>query len=554
MPPSNDPTPSDDLPPQEEPGRRAQRSRDDASADEALSVEISLRRRAEEKAEEVERRFQLMITGAEDYAFFMMDGEGCIISWNRGARKLFGWSEKEVLGEHFRVLFPTDAQKAGDPEKELNTAMENGAADDDRWHARKDGSQFWTHGVTTALRDRHVGGFAKIVRDLTVEKRQADQLAEKSRQLAAANDQKDQFLAVLSHELRNPLAPIRTATELICGEAGQHPEIEEACAILQRQVEVMVRLVDDLLDVSRITSGKIRLKKEGVDLREIVDQAVKAARSLIDRRRQQLSLSVPDSPVRLHADPVRIEQVMTNLLTNAAKYTSDGGEIRVALEQQEEMAVVRVRDTGEGISSDVLPNLFTMFAQVDHSKDHSQGGMGIGLALVRSLVEMHGGTIQAHSEGAGQGSEFTVRLPISSEESRPLATPPLPEEASNAVLRVLVVDDNVDSARLMTMMLGAMNYQTRAEFSGSEGLDAARQFRPHVILLDIGMPGMDGYELARRVRSDPELRDVHLVAITGYGQEVDRERSREVGIDHHLVKPVQRSTLTTLLEDIAQDI
>lgn len=550
MPTSNDPAPSDDSG-QDGIDHAAQRGRRDADPDHDLSFEISLRRRAEEKVEKAEERFQLMIAAAEDYGFFMMDGDGHVISWNPGARKMFGWNEDEILNKHFRVLFTEEDQQAGVPEQELSTAVEKGAADDDRWHAKKDGTRFWSHGVTTALEDRENRGFVKIVRDLTVQKQQADELEEKNHQLAAANDQKDQFLAVLSHELRNPLAPIRTATELICGEAEQNSNIREACSILRRQVEVMVRLVDDLLDASRITSGKIRLKKAAMDLRQIAEQAVDTCRSLIDEGHQQLSVALADQAVRLSADPVRIEQVIINLLTNAAKYTPDGGRIWLSVEQEQETAVVRVRDTGEGISPEALPNLFTMFSQVARAEDHSHGGMGIGLGLVRSLVEMHGGTVEVRSEGLGKGSEFVVRLPISNEDPQPLEQAS-PDSPSTAELRVLIVDDNADSARLMAMMLGAMNYQSQAQFSGSEGLKAAEAFRPHVILLDIGMPEMDGYEFARRIREHPELGDVQLIAVTGYGQDVDRKRSEEVGINHHLVKPVERSTLVTLLKDIGQ--
>ena len=648
------------------------------SVEQTLSVEISLRREAEEKLATMDERFQLMVATAENYGFFLIDLSGRIISWNPGARKIFGWSDEEILNQSFAQLFTEEDRKQGVPDQELQHASEHGAADDDRWHLRKDGSEFWGHGITTALKNDTVQGFAKIVRDLTerkqaeerirqseeqyrslveqvgdyaifrtdtkgrattwnqgvkrvlgfeedefigqdvtprifipedqekhvpqreleeaaktgvanntrwmmkkdgthfyaagmttalkddqgqltgftkvlqdqtAQKQQADELAEKSQQLADANEQKDQFLAILSHELRNPLAPIRMATELICDEDTQNPVVEEACGILRRQVQVMVRLVNDLLEASRITSGKVRLQKENIDLRAVAKSAVESTRSLIQEYNQHLSTSVPDEAVRLQADPVRIEQVIVNLLTNAAKYTPEGGRIWLTIELENDMAVLRVRDNGEGMDRETMKNLFRLFSQADRSRDSSEGGMGIGLALVRSLVEMHGGTVEAQSEGIGKGSEFVVRLPLSAQPHESQA-PTESAPTAPRTLRILVLDDNADAAKLLALLLKAKGFEVRAEHHGAAALETAEDFQPHVILLDIGMPGMNGYEFARRVRGRPGLEDVQLVAITGYGQEMDRQESKEAGINHHLVKPVERNTLTTLLETI----
>lgn len=510
-----------------------------------------------------EQRFQLMLDAAEDYGFFMMDRQGRIVSWNRGAGNLFGWTDEEIIGRTFHRLFTAEDQRQGIPDQELEKAAENGASDDDRWHLRKDGTRFWGHGVTTAMKAEEWQGYAKIVRDLTERKQaeeklkqsearyrhKASELSLKTQQLAAVNEQKDHFLAILSHELRNPLASIRVATELISEGDLHYPVVQDVCDKLKRQVHVMSSLLDDLLEASRITSGKVRLNREILDLREVARRAVEVTRMSDRTGCERLESALPDKPVWIDADPVRIEQVITNLLTNACKYTPPDGEVVLSLSRKGDKAILRVRDTGEGIAPEMLKNLFTLFSQADRSLDHSRGGMGIGLAVVRSLVEMHGGTVKAASDGPGRGSEFTVRLPgvEAPDSSRKTAGA---VSRPGACLRILVVDDNVDAAKLLGMMLQAKEYAVRTEFSGSSGLETAVTFKPHVILLDIGMAGIDGYEFARRVRQFPGLSNVRLVAVTGFGQELDRRQSREAGIDVHLVKPVEPGILLGVLEDI----
>lgn len=523
--------------------------------EEALSLEVTMRRQAEEKLTRTEERLQLMIAGAEDYAFFLVDTEGRIITWNVGARKLFGYPNDEAINRPFEMIFTPEDREADIPDRELKQALERGAADDDRWHIRKDGTRFWAHGVTTTLKNDGVRGFAKLIRDLTSQKEAEEKLREsesryrrQAEELAETNRQKDRFLAVLSHELRNPLAPIRMAAELIC-EQTEDPTVREACEILRRQVELMVRLVDDLLEASRITSGKVRLQKEILDIREIAQRAVDSTRTAIEAKDQHLSVSFPEHAIRLKADPVRVEQMIVNLLTNAMKYTPEGGKIWLRVEQEQDMAVVRVRDNGEGIPAETLPTLFTLFAQADRSLGSSEGGMGIGLALVRSLAELHGGTVEAHSEGSEKGSEFLFRLPLSSEQARE------PEDASKvpshrSALRVLIVDDNTDAATLTAMLLRAKGYDVRTESSGRSGLEAAEIFRPHVIILDLWMPEMNGYELADRIRSTQALQGTRLIAVTGHAQNIHRERSRQAGIDHHLIKPVDPDALQKLLDEV----
>ena len=396
------------------------------------------------------------------------------------------------------------------------------------------------------------------IRDITARKGMERQLHEQAKQLADADRRKDEFLAMLSHELRNPLAPIVNALHVLRLEDGENSLQKEARGVIERQVRHLSRLVNDLLEVSRITTGRIRLQLERVAFGGVVEQAVETFRPLIDRHCQSLSISLPKEIVWLKADSTRLEQVVGNLLGNAVKFTGDGGQIGVTLDQEGQEAVLRVKDSGMGIAAELLPRIFDLFSQADKSLDRSEAGLGIGLALVKSLVEMHGGTVRACSAGPQQGSEFIVRLPLLT--AAPIASePPLvnghggPPQPATAVdrLRVLVVDDNVDVAKMSAVFLRAAGYDTRTAHSGKAGLDAAEDFRPHVVLLDIGLPGMDGYEVARRLRLDPQLKEVGLIAMTGYGQDSDRQRSKEAGFDDHLVKPVEPVHLLKVLADLA---
>jgi signal transduction histidine kinase/CheY-like chemotaxis protein len=368
--------------------------------------------------------------------------------------------------------------------------------------------------------------------------------------LRLADRRKDEFLAMLAHELRNPLAPIRNSTQVIRLLGTTDPNVQRATELVERQVQHMTRLVDDLLDVSRITSGKIKLQKEPVELAAVVARAVETARPLIDARRHELAVTLPREAMPLDADPTRLAQVIANLLTNAAKYTEEGGHIRLTVERQGGTAVVGVRDDGVGIPREMLASVFTLFTQVDRTLARSEGGLGIGLKLVKSLTELHGGTVEARSEGPGKGSEFVVRLPV-------LRTPQAPEagkadrtaQGHSPPRRVLVVDDNVDAAESLAMLLRVGRHDVRTAHDGPTALRVAEAFRPEVMLLDIGLPRMDGYEVARRLRGQAVMKGVLLVALTGYGQEEDRRKSQEAGFDRHMVKPVQYDALMSLLAE-----
>lgn len=360
-------------------------------------------------------------------------------------------------------------------------------------------------------------------------------------QVRDADRRKDEFLAMLAHELRNPLAPIRSGLDLLA-MSGAEPETVQ---LMQEQVTHVVRLVDDLLDVSRIMRGKIPLHKETVPLVLVVQRSVESVRPLMASRKHDLHVSLSSEPIWVEADPVRLTQVITNLLNNAAKFMEKGGRVDVAVHQEGDQAVVSVRDRGIGIDPELLPHVFDLFTQADRSLDRTQGGLGIGLTLVRSLVEMHGGTVEARSDGDGTGSEFVVRLPVA---PRPVETPKPPPRTWSAVgRRILIVEDNVGAAKVLARLLAKTGpHEIQVANDGAEGLERARAFHPELVLLDIGLPEIDGYEVARRLRQMPEGDRPLIVALTGYGQEEDRRRSKEAGFDEHLLKPPSLDVLQTL--------
>ena len=378
--------------------------------------------------------------------------------------------------------------------------------------------------------------------------RQRREIAAQRDALKDADRRKDEFLATLAHELRNPLAPLRHGLDLLrrAPESAEAPEIRE---MMDRQLVHLVRLIDDLLDVSRVSQGKIELRRRVVAAAEIVEAALEASRPLIESSGHALDLDLPEAPIWLDADPTRLEQVVGNLLNNAAKYTPRGGRIRVSLGQEGGEAVMAVADTGLGIPAEMQTRVFDLFAQVSHHLDRSRGGLGIGLALVKQLVVMHGGSVSARSAGAGRGSVFTVRLPVT-KAAAPEAAPPPAAPVESRPLKVLVVDDNEAVAQTVGWMLEAIGHDYRLVHDGRDALAAAREFRPDAILLDIGLPGMDGYEVCRALRREPAFRATPIIAQTGWGQERDKTLASEAGFDRHLVKPVGLDRLESLLAEI----
>jgi signal transduction histidine kinase len=372
--------------------------------------------------------------------------------------------------------------------------------------------------------------------------------------LERADRQKNEFLSMLAHELRNPLAPIRTAVDVLRLKGDGQPEIEWAREIINRQTKHLVRLVDDLLDVSRITGGKIRLDLEVLNAASVVAAAVETSRPLIEESGHQMTVSLPEEPVWVRCDRVRLAQVLSNLLNNAAKYTQRGGLIALTVERSGGEAVFRVADNGIGISAEMLPKVFELFTQVERSLDRSQGGLGVGLTVVKRLVEMHGGRVEAASSGAGGGSEFTVRLPAieSPPDPEAVADAPLENRSPAAPLRVLVVDDNADAADSLAWLLRHGDHEVRTAHDGRQAVEVAHEFRPQAVVLDLGLPEIDGYEVARRLRQHADTRGALLVALSGYGQQEHRRRSSEAGFDYHFVKPLDFGGLQRILLE-AQD-
>jgi signal transduction histidine kinase len=426
-----------------------------------------------------------------------------------------------------------------------------GRALDERWHLRKGGERFWGQGLVVPLKDDagETRGFLKIVRDMTEQRNLEDALRQRTAALERADASKNQFLAMLAHELRNPLAAIRNAVA-VAARSQAKEDIEWCLDVIGRQVRNFGHLIDDLLDVARITEGKVQLRKEVLDATRILHNSVEAVKPLIEERKHELSVSLVNGGLGLEADPTRLEQILVNLLTNAAKYTPSGGRIQLIAGVEGEDVVFRVRDNGVGIAPELLPQMFELFAQGNWSLDRSEGGLGIGLTLVKALAELHGGTVTARSEGTGTGSEFVIRLPATKGEVTAVASSE-DGRASPATrgCRVLVVDDHRETAIGMARLLKLSGHGVRVAHTGPEALGEARQHRPEVIMLDIGLPGMDGYELAVTLRKEECCKDARFIAVSGYGNEQARNRSLEAGFQHHLVKPVDIDAILSLIRE-----
>lgn len=488
-------------------------------------------------------------------AVIATDAEGQITIMNAVAESLTGWKIEQAAGlpleKVFNIVNETTRQLVESPvTRALREGIIVGLANHTILIA-KDGAERPIDDSAAPIRckEGQIVGCVLVFRDITERKQAEDQLRELAANLSEANRRKNEFLAVLAHELRNPLAPIRNALQIMRLAEGNGETVKFASEIMERQVDHMVRLVDDLLDLSRISQGRIELRQERVDLSQVLHHAIETIRPSVDQAGHKLTVTLPSQPVYLHADPTRLAQVFGNLLSNSCKYSDPGCQISLAVEEQSGEVLVSVKDTGVGIPPEMISKIFDMFMQVDHSLDRSQGGLGIGLTLVQRLVEMHGGSVSAFSEGKGRGSEFVVRLPILSEAKQPLQ-PATKEVAARTIRRFLVVDDNRDSAESLAIWLKINGNETHTAFDGLEAVEAAATIRPDVILLDIGLPKLNGYEAARKIRQQPWGKAVVLVALTGWGQEEDRRRSSDAGFDGHLVKPVDFDRLMNVLANI----
>jgi len=510
----------------------------------AQGIDLTEHKRAQAELHRRDERLQLLLGNATDFAVIISDLEGRVLEWQGGAEHITGWTAEDMIGRPASVIFTPEERAAGVPEAEMAKAAQSGRAEDKRWHARKDGRRFFADGVMVGLRNAEgeLRGFGKVMRDATDRKQAEDALKE-------ADRRKDEFLAVLAHELRNPLAPLRNGLQIMRLAAHDTAAVNEARDMMERQLGHMVRLIDDLLDVSRISRNKMELRRQRVLLSDVVTHSVETARPLIDAQGHALEIDLPAEPIYLDADLTRLSQVFGNLLANSAKYTPRGGRIALHGERDHATVMVQVRDTGIGIPQHHLPRVFDMFSQVDRSIERAAGGLGIGLALVKGLVEMHGGAVTAASEGPDRGSTFTVRLPIAEAPAvapaGAAATASAPEGAG--ARRILVVDDNRDAAASLASVLGLLGDEVRVAHDGIEAIEAAARFRPDVILMDVGMPRMNGYDATRRIRAQPGGGTPVIVALTGWGQERDRVLSSEAGCDAHLVKPVNLDELQELL-------
>jgi PAS domain S-box-containing protein len=535
---------------------RAQRTTRDeigdlADAFNAMLDELAHRARTREAAIEALRlsdeRYQLAVRGSSA-GLWDWDLKADTMFYSPRFRALLGYSEAELPNRpdsFTSIVHPDD--RAG-----VRHALRAHLQQDKPYSAEcrlrtKSGEWRWFHVTGMSQKDSKGRAFrmAGSMIDVT-ERKHAEQVLQES------NRAKDEFIATLAHELRNPLAPIRTGLEILRRDRDNGPVSERAREMMQRQLAHMIHLIDDLMDISRINSGKIRLEKARIRLSSAIESAVEASRPSIVARDHHLSVDLPAHDIELVADGTRVAQAVGNLLHNAAKYTPAGGAIRLAAWQDGECAVVEVSDNGVGIPADMLDSIFDLFTQVGRTLDRAQGGLGIGLYLVRSLVELHGGSVSAASAGPGCGSAFAIRLPC----LRPEA-PPAPEAAHSEPvatpggLRVLVVDDNIDAAETLSTVLQMTGRRAHAVHDGESVLPAAREFEPDVVLLDIGLPGISGYEVARRLRADPQFARVPIVAVTGWGSEEDRRRSRDAGFDEHLTKPVDLDALEPLLQRLS---
>lgn len=466
--------------------------------------------------------------------------EGKILTWNTGAQRLFGYTAREAVGQPITMIIPKERHSE---EETILSRLRRGERIEhfETVRVAKSGRAVDISLSVSPVRDRtgKIIAAAKVARDISAQKQAEEALRE-------ADRRKDEFLAILAHELRNPLAPISNSMHILRLSGELSPAMEQIRGVMERQVNQLVRLVDDLLEASRMKHDKLELRKDRIELAGVLWSAIETSRPLIDAAGHQLAITMPADVVLLDADPVRIAQIVSNLLNNAAKYTPDGGQIWLTAKAEAAEAVISVRDTGIGIPPSVLGKVFDMYAQADESLERSQGGLGIGLTLAKYLVELHGGQIEAMSAGAGEGSEFIVHLPLAAPSPRTAVTR-LALRDRLPPRRILIADDRRDAVFVLGKLLEKMGQEIRIVHSAAAALEQAKVELPDVLISDIAMPGMDGYELAQRVRQDPALADVVLVALSGYGNFEDRERTKRAGFNFHLIKPVSWDALERLL-------
>ena len=544
-----------------------------------VTRDLTQRKNHEEDLRRSEERFRLLVEGVAEYAIFMLDANGNVATWNVGAERIKGYAADEIIGRHFSIFYPAEAKESAWPEYELKVAAAKGSFVDTGWRVRKDGTTFWANVTITALRDDagQLVGYAKLTRDLTQAKsaeaaqlvgRERDDMleAERSARMAAqrATRIKDEFLATLSHELRTPLSAILGWTQMLLrgGHDSDPLRQRRALQVIDRNARAQVQLIDDLLDLSRITTGKIRLELQRVSLVTIVEAAIETARPAADAKQIRLKAILEHVQAAVNADPARLQQVIWNLLTNAIKFTPKGGQVQVLLRRVNSHIEVSVSDTGIGIPASFLPHVFDRFSQRDASTTRAYGGLGLGLAISKQLVELHGGTLRAASQGEGLGATFFVELPVSivqlaeEESQRPhprAETEPGELQALPQLdgIHVFVVDDEPDGREMLEQILKDNGAQVTGFGSAADALAALRVTKPTVLISDIGMPEMDGYQFMRALRaSEPRVGRVPALALTAFARAEDRKRSLQAGYQGHLAKPFDVGELVLLIADL----
>jgi PAS domain S-box-containing protein len=494
------------------------------------------------KAYEAHARLAAIVESSQD-VIISKTLDGRIRSWNHEAERVLGYTADEAIGRHITLIIPPDRE---DEEREIMARLRRGERVEhfETLRRAKDGRLVELSIAISPVRDAtgHVIAASKVARDISERKRIEEALR-------TADRRKDEFLAVLAHELRNPLAPLANGLQVIRLAHTDAGAVAQARTMMERQLSHLVRLVDDLLDVSRISRNKMELRRSRLLLSDVVNSAIETARPLIEAVGHTLTVSLPPEPIHLEGDLTRLSQVFSNLLANSAKYTDPHGQIFLDVIRRPGQVAISVRDTGIGIAADQLDAVFGMFSQIDPRVERTRGGLGIGLALVDGLVKMHGGSVTAQSPGPGRGSTFTVTLPVI-ETAPQRAEPSEPSSTAHQKRRILVVDDNLDAATSMAMMLEFLGNEVGTAHDGLQAIERAERDRPDVVLMDVGMPRLDGYEATRRIRSQPWGRDLIIIALTGWGQDDDKARSHEAGCDGHLTKPVDLPDLERLLESL----
>ena len=540
-----------------------------------ITRDLTERRAHEESLRQSEERFRLLVDGLGDYAIFMLDANGYVLTWNTGAQRINGYSDKEIIAQHFSRFYPPDAIQGGWPEHELQVATEQGRFEDEGWRVRKDGSKFWANVVITALRDEdgRLRGFAKLTRDLSerrcIEALQADtaqreELLEAERrariQAQRLARMKDEFVSTLSHELRTPLHAILGWAQILRKrEALKTDDMQRGMEAIERNARAQVQLIDELLDLSRIMSGRIRLDVQRLMLAGVIEGALESAEPAARAKQISLEKILDPRAGPVSGEPARLQQVVWNLLGNAIKFTPKGGRVQVLLERVDSHLELSVSDTGIGIPADFLPHVFDHFSQRDGSTTRSYAGLGLGLAISKQLVELHGGTLRAKSPGEGQGATFIVSLPLTIirlEDEEPGRSHPTYPSATGveallpglASVRVLVVDDELDARELMQRVLEEQGATVTAAASGEEALLILETSEPDILLSDIGMPGMDGYQLIRRIRaSEAKGGRLPAVALTAFARPEDRKKVILAGYQSHLAKPFDIAELVIVV-------